>query len=84
MDGKEERVMLDFHHSWPYERVADDIYFEECPFCHALPVLIPIKQKAIQAAYEGIKTRIIMPCCHGKIIVEHMDNDYVWALEALR
>lgn len=76
--------MLNFHHSWPYERVMNDIYFEECPFCHAAPVLIPLKKKALEDAYEGIKTHIIMPCCHEKITVEKMDSDYIWSTQPLR
>lgn len=76
--------MLDFHHSWPYERVMSDIYFEECPFCHRSPVMIPIRKKAIEGAFEGIKTHIIMPCCHEKIVIESMDGDYIWTTQALR
>lgn len=76
--------MLDFHHSWPYERVMKDIYFEECPFCHASPVLIPIKEEAVNRAFEGIKTHVVMPCCHNKIVIEKMDRDYIWSREPLR
>lgn len=76
--------MLTFHNSWPYERVMNDIYFEECPFCHESPVLIPMKKEAVKGAFEGIKTEIVMPCCHGKIIVESMDADYIWSAERLR
>ncbi|WKB35129.1 hypothetical protein QS257_15720 [Terrilactibacillus sp. S3-3] len=76
--------MDDFHHTWPYERVMNDLYFEECPFCHASPVMISIKKEAIKGAFEGIKTEIIMPCCHEKIAVTGMDNDYIWADRPLR
>ncbi|RYM06183.1 hypothetical protein EWH99_03625 [Sporolactobacillus sp. THM7-7] len=76
--------MINFHHSWPYERVRNDIYFEECPFCHTSSVLIPMKKEAIKGAFEGIKTHIIMPCCREKIVVESMDSDYVWATKPLR
>jgi hypothetical protein len=81
---KEGTLLLDFHHTWPYERVANDIYFEECPFCHESPVLIPIKKKAVDNAFEGIRTHIVMPCCHEKIVVASMDQDYVWATRVLR
>lgn len=76
--------MLDFHHSWPYERVMNDMYFEECPFCHASPVLISIKKEAVKGAFEGVKTYIIMPCCHEKVVIESMDSDYIWTTQALR
>ncbi|RYL95663.1 hypothetical protein EWI07_00335 [Sporolactobacillus sp. THM7-4] len=76
--------MLDFHHTWPYERVKNDLYFEECPFCHTSPVLIPIKKEAVQGAFEGIKAPVVMPCCHERIVIESMDRDYIWADRKLR
>ncbi|MFT8361886.1 MAG: hypothetical protein ABF608_01805 [Sporolactobacillus sp.] len=77
-------MMLDFHHSWPYERIADDIYFETCPFCQASPVLLPLKKEAIARAFEGIKTAVVLPCCEERLIIESIDRDYIWATQPLR
>ncbi|MFT8319122.1 MAG: hypothetical protein ABF651_12735 [Sporolactobacillus sp.] len=76
--------MLDFHHSWPYERIINDIYFEECPFCHASAVLLPLKKEAVERAFEAIKTAVVLPCCHERLIIEDMDKDYIWASVRLR
>lgn len=76
--------MFDFNHTWPYEKVMDDLYFNECPFCHASSVLIHIKKEALEAAFEGVKTHIVMPCCHEKIVILDIDNDYIWSDRRLR
>ncbi|MFT8872504.1 MAG: hypothetical protein ABF868_09430 [Sporolactobacillus sp.] len=76
--------MLDFHYSWPYERVAGDYYFEQCPFCQASPILLPLKKSRVTDAYDGVKTTIILPCCHERLVIERMDDDYIWASHWLR
>lgn len=75
---------MDFNHTWPYERVMGDCYIETCPFCQEESVLIPIKKEAIEQAYEGFKTHVVMPCCHEKLTIVEMDEDYIWSDRALR
>ncbi|QDI91309.1 hypothetical protein EPH95_09050 [Salicibibacter halophilus] len=76
--------LLPFENTWPYERIQDDIYFEECPNCDAENVLTYMKKKQLEDAFDGVKTDIIMPCCQYKITIAEADNDYFWATERLR
>ncbi|TLS38844.1 hypothetical protein [Pseudalkalibacillus caeni] len=76
--------MLSFEHTWPYEKMMDDIYIQECPFCKEENVLTPMTKREFSEASEGIKTRLIMPCCHGKMTILNADSDYFWTEEPLR
>lgn len=76
--------MYQFSHSWPYDRVMNDHYFHECPFCGANNVLLPIKKDAIENARDGVKTHVVMPCCHEKIVIVQMDDDYIWSDRPIR
>lgn len=76
--------MFLFSHSWPYEMIRKDIYIHECPFCHSDNVLTNLKQSSLERAKEGIKTIVVMPCCHNKITILRADDDYFWAEEELR
>lgn len=76
--------MYQFSHTWPYERMGNDYYFNECPFCGESSVLINIKQEQIEYAREGVKTHIVMPCCHERMDIEQIDDDYFWADRPLR
>ncbi len=75
---------MDFHYTWPYERVMGDNYIEVCPFCRAESILVPMKKEAIENAYEGFKTHVVMPCCHEKLTIVQMDDDYIWSDRPLR
>ncbi|SDJ18610.1 hypothetical protein [Natribacillus halophilus] len=75
---------LPFENTWPYERIQDDIYFNECPHCGAENVLTYMKKKQMNNAVDGIKTPLIMPCCNYKITIAYADDDYLWATERLR
>jgi hypothetical protein len=76
--------MLSFKNTWPYERVAGDIYFHECPYCKAGNVLLPIRKRDFQGAIEGVKTHVVLPCCLEKMTVLQADEDYFWSDENLR
>jgi len=76
--------MYEFSHSWPYEWIMDDLYVDECPFCKERSVLISLKKENIQLAKEGFKTHTVMPCCHEKLVIVNMDDDYLWSDRALR
>lgn len=61
-----------------------DYYFHTCPFCGADNVLIPLKKDGAARAREGVKTLVVMPCCHEKFIIVDMDDDYLWADRSIR
>ncbi|TCP26580.1 hypothetical protein EV207_11910 [Scopulibacillus darangshiensis] len=76
--------MFDFNHTWPYEKVMEDLYFNECPFCRESSVMLNIKSDAIKEAFDGVKTHVVMPCCHEKLVIVSMDDDYIWSDRCLR
>ncbi|TWI60112.1 hypothetical protein [Halalkalibacter nanhaiisediminis] len=76
--------VIPFINTWPYERQFDDIYLQSCPFCHAENVLTNMKKSEFKRAQEGIKTTLILPCCHEKMIILEADQDYFWTNKALR
>ncbi|WP_017726399.1 hypothetical protein [Halalkalibacterium ligniniphilum] len=76
--------VIPFENTWPYEKQFDDIYLHECPFCGEEQVLTHMKPEVLEQAKEGIKTSLILPCCHGKITILEADEDYFWADEQLR
>jgi hypothetical protein len=76
--------VISFRHSWPYERVMKDIYLNECPYCHSHNVLTSLDEDDMENAFEGIKTALVMPCCHNRMTIVKADEDYLWADELLR
>ncbi|WP_246589128.1 hypothetical protein [Desertibacillus haloalkaliphilus] len=76
--------MIPFENAWPYERMYDDIYIQECPYCGSENVLTNMKQEMLERAKEGIKTLLIMPCCNGRMTILEADDDYFWTNESLR
>ncbi|WP_338082331.1 hypothetical protein [Fictibacillus enclensis] len=81
---KKPVVMLNFEHSWPYEKMMDDIYINECPYCHTSNVLTTFSEDKLNNAKEGIKQLLVMPCCHSKLTILNADEDYFWTEEKLR
>ena len=76
--------MDDLQYTWPYDRMMGDIYFNQCPYCGEENVLTGMNDKAYQQALEGIKTTLVMPCCHHKMVIRRADTDYFWTTERLR
>lgn len=76
--------MSDFSHSWPYDLMQGDLFFHECPFCHETSVLVPTNKEKMDLAKEGFKTHAVMPCCHEKLTILSIDDDYIWADRVLR
>ena len=76
--------MFQFSHAWPYDRVMNDHYFNECPFCGSPNILLPLKREALNGAREGVKTHVVLPCCHEKFVIVQMDDDYFWSDQPLR
>jgi hypothetical protein len=64
--------------------MGKDIYIHECPYCHSDNVLTNLSLDSLGNAKEGIKTYLVMPCCHNKITILRADEDYFWAEEELR
>ncbi|MFC0469613.1 hypothetical protein ACFFHM_03485 [Halalkalibacter kiskunsagensis] len=76
--------VIPFVNTWPYERLFDDIYIQNCPFCHTDNVLTNMKKSEFKRAQEGIKTVLILPCCNGKLTILEVDQDYFWTDKQLR
>jgi hypothetical protein len=71
--------MIPFQNALPYETIQNDLYLNECPFCQAENIIIPIKRKELQAIQEGCKRLLVFPCCHHKITIINADSDYLLA-----
>ena len=76
--------MSSFSRSWPYDWMQGDLFFHECPFCGASSVLIATDREKMGLAKEGFKTHVVMPCCHEKLTILSMDEDYIWSDRELR
>ncbi|MDV2684127.1 hypothetical protein RYX56_07070 [Alkalihalophilus lindianensis] len=76
--------VIPFQNTLPYERQYEDIYISTCPFCDSEQVLTNMKARDYKQAKDGVKTHLIMPCCHSKITILEADEDYFWADEKLR
>ncbi|WP_257349590.1 hypothetical protein [Pseudalkalibacillus decolorationis] len=76
--------MSSFRTTWPYERIMKDIYIQQCPYCDGENILTSLKEEDLDNAKEGIKTYLIMPCCHSKMTILKADEDYFWTTEQLR
>jgi hypothetical protein len=76
--------MIPFERAWPYERILNDIYVAECPFCKQDNVLIPLRPKELKEIHEGRKKLLVFPCCHNKITLVDTDNDYFLSDTVLR
>jgi hypothetical protein len=77
-------MKLAFEYTWPYERMTNNTYISECPFCKQDNVLTSFKEEQMTLAKESIKQLLIMPCCHGKLTILHADDDYFYTDEKLR
>lgn len=76
--------MIPFENSWPYDIVMKDLYVPSCPFCASDNVLIPLRMKEIPDIQHGKKKLLVFPCCHNKVTIVDMDNDYMLTDQPLR
>ncbi|MBB5173552.1 hypothetical protein [Texcoconibacillus texcoconensis] len=76
--------LIPFSHTWPYEKMGEDIYIALCPYCKSENVLTSLTSRQLQEAMEQIKTRVNMPCCLKTMVVLEADEDYFWTDEQLR
>jgi hypothetical protein len=45
---------------------------------------LPFKKEAFEEAKDGVKTHIVMPCCHERLDIVKIDDDYIWSGSPLR
>ncbi|GIP40796.1 hypothetical protein J31TS4_40760 [Paenibacillus sp. J31TS4] len=76
--------MIPFSHTWPYEQIRSDLYVQECPFCGAERVLLPLKPQDRELIHAGAKKLLVFPCCFGKATLVDFDSDYMLADKPLR
>ncbi|WP_010271433.1 hypothetical protein [Paenibacillus senegalensis] len=76
--------MIPFSHTWPYESIGDDLYVQDCPFCEASHVLLPLKKKHLSHVNTGEKKLLVFPCCFNKVSIIEADGDYLLADRPLR
>ncbi|MBJ6361418.1 hypothetical protein ACFOQM_08980 [Paenibacillus sp. GCM10012307] len=69
--------MIPFENCIPYDRVMNDIYVPQCPFCKADNVLLPMRPKELPDIRDGKKRLVIFPCCHARVTVIDTDSDYL-------
>ncbi|MBP1154200.1 MULTISPECIES: hypothetical protein [unclassified Paenibacillus] len=76
--------MIPFAHTWPYDRIGQDVYVQSCPFCQAANVLLTLKAKDLAELREGVKRLLVFPCCRNKLTLVDADPDYLLADRPLR
>ncbi|GMK47919.1 MULTISPECIES: hypothetical protein [Paenibacillus] len=76
--------MIPFERTWPYDIVMKDVYVPSCPFCSSENVLIPLRVREIEDIQHGKKKLLVFPCCHNKVTVLDMDQDYMLTDQRLR
>lgn len=76
--------LIPFENTWPYEKMGEDIYIEDCPYCEAKNVLTYMTPEDLENAMDEIKTTLIMPCCHTSMTIVKADSDYFWTTDPLR
>ncbi|WP_306301300.1 hypothetical protein [Thalassobacillus sp. C254] len=54
------------------------------PYCHQHNVLTHMSEEDLERAKEEIKTNMVLPCCHTKMIILKADEDYFWTTDHLR
>jgi hypothetical protein len=76
--------MIPFQHTWPYEIIQQDIYFNECPLCGESNVMLPFKKKDLPDITRGVKRLLVLPCCRNRLTIVDADRDYLLANQPLR
>lgn len=76
--------MIPFERAWPYDRIMNDLYVHECPFCRTANVLLPIRPRELDDIRTGKKKLLVFPCCKHKLTVVDADRDYLLTDTVLR
>lgn len=76
--------MIPFENTLPYDVIMNDYYVQQCPFCAAEQVLLPLKKKEVPDIQSGKKKLLVFPCCYAKLTIVDMDDDYLLADSIVR
>lgn len=76
--------MYKFENTWPFDVIMGDVYFHTCPYCGEEDILLPLSKADFKKGKEEVKVHAIMPCCHSKMTILKIDDDYFWSDEILR
>ena len=76
--------MIPFEKAWPYDIFMGDLYVSSCPFCEAENVLLPVRPIELQDIRDGMKRLLVFPCCHNKVTLVDVDQDYLLTNKVLR
>lgn len=75
--------MIPFENTLPYDSIMNDFYVQQCPYCSADHVLLPLKKKDVSEIQGGKKKLLVFPCCYTRLTIIDMDNDYLLADRAI-
>ncbi len=76
--------MIPFNQAWPYDIVMNDVYVQDCPFCGAGNVLLPVRPKELATIHSGKKKLLVFPCCSNRVTLLDSDSDYLLTDAVLR
>ena len=76
--------MIPFERAWPYDRIMGDLIVQECPFCGAGSVILPIRPEELDDIRTGRRRLLVFPCCRNKVTVIDADPDYLLTDTVLR
>ncbi|GIP17165.1 hypothetical protein J40TS1_28070 [Paenibacillus montaniterrae] len=76
--------MIPFENTLPYDVIMNDYYVQQCPFCNAEHVLLPLKKKEIPDIQSGKKKLLVFPCCYSRLTIVNIDDDYLLADSSVR
>lgn len=76
--------MIPFEKTWPYDIIRGDLYVSSCPYCDADNVLLPVRPSEFKDIQDGMKRLLVFPCCHNKVTIIDVDQDYLLTDRVLR
>ncbi|MBD2844337.1 hypothetical protein IDH44_03975 [Paenibacillus sp. IB182496] len=76
--------MIPLENCLPYDKLMNDIYVNECPFCGADNVLLPLLPQELALIRDGKKKLLVFPCCHSRVTIVDTDSDYLLTTQQVR
>ncbi|QHW33207.1 hypothetical protein GZH47_22080 [Paenibacillus rhizovicinus] len=76
--------MIPFERTLPYDIIMKDVYVPSCPFCSKDNVLLPLRPRELSDIHTGKKRLLVFPCCHNRVTVVDVDQDYLLTDTVLR
>jgi len=77
--------MIPIRNTLPYDVLMKDVVVQECPFCRASHVRLPLSPEEVKDLYGGAKKiTLVFPCCCGTLRIVDADADYLLASRAVR